>query len=144
MKPRGRKSAAALLVGPIKIDRLEPPYTLTDAEVVIWRMITAAMPSDHFAPSHIPLLTQLCRHVVASDRVSMLIEAICKARKLSTTELQSLLATQSAESSAIVRIMRSLRLTPQSLYRAETAKLRPLLTSPRPPWHRSPDDASYD
>lgn len=135
---------AELAIGPIKIDRLEPPYSLTDQEVSVWRMVTGAVSADHFAASHIPLLTQLCRHCVSSDRISMLIEQLCKQRKLATAELQSLLATQSAESSAIVRIMRSLRLTPQSLYRAETAKLRPLLTSPRPPWHRSPDDASYD
>ena len=125
MGTRGRKSTASLLTGPIQVNRPEPPYSLTDAESDVWRMIVNAMPADHFAPSHFPLLVQLCRHVISSDRVKLLIEQTCGRKQLDCDRLQVQLAMQNSESSAIVRLMRSLRLTPQSVYRAESPKLRP-------------------
>ena len=139
MGTRGRKSAAELAVGPVRIDRAEPPYTLTDAEVAVWRMIVNAMPADHFAPSHFPLLVQLCRHVATSDRVKLLIEQLCRKKQIDCDELQRLLAMQNAESLAIVRLMRSLRLSPQSIYRAARPGNRPSSTA-LTPWHGGTDD----
>jgi hypothetical protein len=141
---RGRKSMTELAIGPVVINRPEPPYNLTDAEADVWRQIVNAMPADHFAPSHFPLLVQLCRHVVSSDRVKLLIEQLCGRKQIDCDRLQSLLAMQTSESSSIVRLMRSLRLTPQSISRAESAKLRPLATGALAPWHSNPWDRKYD
>jgi len=93
------------------IQRPDAPYTLTDAESDEWRAIVSSMPPEHFARTHYPMLTQLCRHIVASRRVAQLIEAVCKQKKLNRAELASLLALQAAESSAIIRLCRSMRLT---------------------------------
>lgn len=144
MGSRGRKSIAALLAGPVVINRPEPPYTLTDAEADVWRMITNAMPADHFSPSHFPLLVQLCRHVVSSDRVKLLIEQFCKKKQIDCSRLQTLLSMQTSETSAIVRLMRSLRLSPQAIYRAESPKLRPITQGELAPWHRNPWDREYN
>jgi hypothetical protein len=123
---------AELVVGRVVINGPEPPYALTDAESDVWRMIVNAMPADHFSPSHFPLLVQLCRHVVASNRVKLLIEQFCKKKQIDCVGLQTLLAMQTSESSAIVRLMRSLRLSPQAIYRADAPKLRPVSTALAP------------
>jgi len=135
---------AELVVGPVVINRPEPPYQLTDVEADVWRMIVGAMPADHFAPSHFPLMIQLCRHVVTSDRVKLLIEQLCKKKQLDCDRLQALLAMQTSESSSIVRLMRSLRLSPQSVIRAESAKLRPMSAALAPWHHCNPWDEKYD
>jgi hypothetical protein len=144
MAQRGRKSLASLMVGPKGpvIDRPPAPYCLTDAEVEVWNQIVNSMAADYFAPSHHPLLCQLCRHTVASNRVGQLIEACCKRRRISTLELQTLHSMQQSESAAIVRLARSLRLTPQSVYRAESSKIKPL--TPTQSQFPSPWDAKYD
>ncbi|MGZ6316312.1 MAG: hypothetical protein ACXWNQ_03555 [Anaerolineales bacterium] len=118
------------------ITRPDAPYSLRDpAEVAVWRMVVAAMPADYFRPTHFKLLIQYCRHSVAADRVAQLIETFCKKRKINCPEYASLLAMQNAESGAIIRLSRQLRLSPQAVYRAESAKLRqPSLA----PWHREP------
>src|SRR4051812_11648273 len=50
--------------------------------------LAAPMQPDYFAPSHYPLLTQLCRHVVASNRVAMLVEQCCKQKSVNSAELK--------------------------------------------------------
>ena len=143
MGTRGRKSVSGLMVGPVRIDRPEPPYNLTDDEVAVWRMTVNAMSADHFSASHFPLLVQLCRHVVTSDRVKLLIEQSCTKKELDLAAFQQLLAMQNAESSEIVRLMRSLRLSLQSVYRSDSARNRP---SPAiAPWHaQRPNDEDND
>jgi hypothetical protein len=133
---------AELVVGRVVINRPEPPYTLTNAEADVWRMVTNAMPADHFSPSHFPLLVQLCRHVVSSDRVKLLIEQFCEKKQIDCAGLQTLLSMQTSESSSIVRLMRSLRLSPQAIYRAESPKLRPIAQGGLA--HRNPWDREYD
>jgi hypothetical protein len=58
----------------------------------------------------VPLLAQLCRHVVMADRVAVLIE-----HTEDTAALLTLLGTQRMESEAIRKLALTLRLTPQSL-----------------------------
>jgi chaperone required for assembly of F1-ATPase len=119
------------------VQRPDAPYTLTDAEADEWRAIVNSMPAEHFARIHYPMLTQLCRHKVQSDRVAQLIEALCKKKAVDTDEYRTLLSMASIESSAIVRLCRSMRLTHQSLYRAESAKPRPVAMI-KNPW--DPDE----
>ena len=137
---RGKRSVAELMIleGPNGvIDRPDAPYNLTDAEADEWRAIVASMPAGHFARTQYPMLVQLCRHKVAADRVAQLIEAVCRKKKFNSSELLALQAAQSAESSAIMRLSRSMRLTQQSVYRANaTGRLSPTTTI-EAPWARS-------
>jgi hypothetical protein len=134
MGARGRKSTAELMIATgIAASRPDAPTTLTDAEADEWRAIVASMHPDYFARSHHPMLVQLCRHIVASSRVARLIESICKNKRPDRTELASALTMQSAESAAIVRLCRQLRLSHQSIYRADSTKQRPI-TKRKAPW----------
>lgn len=132
---RGRKSVAELLIGSPVVGYPDAPYNLTDAEAEEWRAIVASMQPGYFARSHYPLLTQLCRHVVISNRVAMLIEQCCKKRTFDRAELASLLAMQNAETQALIRLCRQLRLSHQAIMRLESRKTRPA-PAIEVPWHR--------
>ena len=139
IKKRGRKSVAELMVGAGPdgvVTRPDAPYTLRDpAEVAVWRAVVAAMCADYFKPGSFALLIQYCRHSVAADRVAQLIEAFCRREKIDCREYQALLSMQSVETANVIRLSRQLRLSPQAVYRADSAKIRPLAPL-SPPWER--------
>ena len=139
MGKRGPRSVSEILIsdGPNGVipSGADAPYTLTDNEADVWRQIVNALPADFFAPSHFPMLSQLCRHVVASDFIGALLAATYRMKKIDREEYASLLSMQANESNAINRLMRSLRLTPQSVYRAG-ARLRPVTMLKHNPWER--------
>jgi hypothetical protein len=137
---RGRRSIAELtIVGGVRTvvtaDRPDPPKTLTDAEATEWRELVASMPPDYFARTHYVSLVQLCKHTIAARHISQLIEACNKKRPFDLREYTKLLNMQLKQTAAILRLSTSMRLTHQSIYRAESAKLRavPKLGS----WHGS-------
>ena len=129
MIQRGRPKSLAL-VAPQRItdriERLKPPRQLTEAEAEVWRVIVHGQPADWFGAGAIPVLAQLCRHVVLSNRVAELIN---------NTEDQAqwlpLLKEQRAESDAINRLTRSLRLTPITLHHEEKKNR---ITAVNQPW----------
>ena len=122
MGTRGRTSMAALMVpsDPTEIvQRPDAPYDLTDEESGEWRAIVNTMPPDHFMRGNFALLTQYCRHVVAARRLALLIETAAKQTEFDRKEFGVLLQLQAAESASIARLLRSMRLTQQSVMRAE-------------------------
>ena len=144
---RGPKSVSEMLItdGPngVVVSRPDAPYTLTDLEADQWRSIVSAMPADYFAATHFPLLSQLCRHIVAANCIGALLAVQYKSKKIDQPQFTSLLSMQAAESSSINRLMRSMRLTHQALYRADSTKPRPA-TMLEAPWHRQPWDRKAD
>jgi chaperone required for assembly of F1-ATPase len=137
MGTRGRTSMAALMVpnNPTEIvHRPDAPDDLTDEQAEEWRAIVNTMPADHFMRGNYALLTQYCRHVIAARRIAQLIEQVAKKKDLDRRELASLLAQQSQESRAIARLLRSMRLSQQSVMRSEITK-HPLGPTKRP-WDR--------
>lgn len=122
---RGRVSMADLMTpkNPLEtIQRPDAPYELGDAEADEWRVIVNSMPADHFMPANYGLLVQLCRHKVAARTIDQLIAACRRKKKLDLGEYDRLLRMQSAESAAINRLTRSMRLSQQAVMRAETTK----------------------
>jgi hypothetical protein len=91
------------------MERLKPPHHLIDEQVEVWSAIVASRPADWFDESSAPLLAQLCRHVVLSNRLAELIERNEDANWL------PLLREQRQETEAIRKLATSLRITPQSL-----------------------------
>jgi hypothetical protein len=142
MAKRGRVSMSELTT-PVCLSevtqRPNAPYDLTDQEADEWRAIVATMPADHFSRCNYPILTQLCRHVVASRRVAQLAEAAASKQNFERREYMILLQMQATESAAIMRLSRSMRLTQQATKRSEVASSRPL-KSTRPPWEDVPED----
>ena len=125
MGARGRKSMAELMVPTTLaeiIPRPEAPDDLTDEQSEEWHAIVNTMPADHFMRGNFPLLSQLCRHIVASRRIAQLIEQAANEKVLDLKELCTLLQLQAAESATIIRLSRSMRLTQQSIMRAETTR----------------------
>lgn len=113
MKQRGRRSSASLTVVPRGvaevIERLKPPSELTIEEAEVWSAIVWGHPADWFAAGSVPLLTQLCRHVVTSNRLAELVDSG------NEEDWFDLLREQRQESAIICRLTTHLRLTPQSL-----------------------------
>src|SRR4029078_260534 len=125
MGARGRKSMAELMVPTTSaeiIPRPEAPDDLTDEQSEEWHAIVNTMPADHFMRGNFPLLSQLCRHIVASRRIAQLIEQAANEKVLDLKELCTLLQLQAAESATIIRLSRSMRLRQQSIMRAETTR----------------------
>lgn len=140
MGSRGRKSKAELMVSAdIMVgSRPDAPYNLNDQEADEWRAIVATMQPDYFARTHYPLLVQLCRHIVASNRIAQLVDSECRKRKLNRGELQDWLNMQTKESEAIIRLCRQLRLSPQAVYHNSGNKAKPSMLIDVP-WAGSED-----
>lgn len=145
MTRRGRRSAAELMIarGPSAAiaSRPDAPYDLGDLEANEWRAIVDSMPPEHFARVHFPMLTQLCRHIVAARRIDQLIAAVCDRDEFDRAEYAVLLDMQSRETAAIIRLSRSMRLTQLSIWHANnTKRLRPAPMIADAPWNSSDDN----
>jgi chaperone required for assembly of F1-ATPase len=104
------------------IRRPEAPYDLTDEQSEEWHAIVNTMPADHFMRGNYPLLAQLCRHIISARRVAQLVDQTAKRTDLDCKEFGALLQLQATESTMITRLLRAMRLTQQSVMRAETTK----------------------
>jgi hypothetical protein len=129
MAKRGRKSAAEMaianLVKVTSTARVEPPYDIFDEQADLFRAIVDSLPADWFSTGSVPLLAQLCKHVVASRRVAELIAQAERTGPMLDIEMYDrLLRLQERQSAAVHRLATALRLTNQSRYtpgRAATA-----------------------
>jgi uncharacterized SAM-dependent methyltransferase len=140
MGSRGRKSsqslAVAAITSPIEvIQRPDAPYDLTDEQTDEWRAVVASLPADWFQRGNHALLSQYCREIVAARRVAQLIEQCVSGKEIDRKELLELLKQQESSSRTIAALLRSMRLTQQSIMRAETAK--------RPAKVKKPWDADF-
>ena len=124
MGERGPRSVDALMV-PNNLTRVEQrpdaPYDLTDDEADEWRAQVSSMPADHYSRGNYPLLTSYCRQIVAERTVARIIAEYTdpKNKKFNFREYAELLAQQRAQSAAIMRLARSMRLTQQSVTKSE-------------------------
>lgn len=136
MAVRGKKSVASLSVAsPAGIDsRLAPPFHLTPAQKAEWVSVVNARPADWFGPEHGAMLTQYCRHKVQSDLIAQQLEEFDPAWLVDDDGLKRfdrLGAMLERETRAINALLRSMRLTQQSLVRADKAVPT---TKGRKPW----------
>lgn len=131
MKQRGRKGVdqqqalaiAEISVGALdRVERQRPPHDLTDEEVEVWVSIVNEEQADWFSAGSVPLLAQLCRHVVHARRIAELLERAMgdidpetKLPTLSVQDYDRLLRMQDRESRVAMLLATKLRITPQSL-----------------------------
>jgi hypothetical protein len=111
------------------MERLKPPHHLVDEQVEVWQGIVFGHPADWFDAGSVPLLAQLCRHVVMSNRLAEMVE-----RTEAMDSLLLILREQRAESEVLRRLCTSLRITPQSLTNHRGNK-KPQITAIKP-WQR--------
>ena len=126
MAQRGRKSAAALaVVSPeIGAPRALPPAVLTPAQRVVWMETVNSKPSEWFGPEHVPILEAYCRHVVTARTISEQIEEFDPDWLKDDDGLKRfdrLLAMHTRETGRVNELARAMRLTQQSIYRADKA-----------------------
>lgn len=98
--------------------RLEPPATLTDGEVAIWRAVVASKPSEWFSADSSPVLEAYCQ-VVENYRRTAKALAETPPTDLSAYKLLTELATK--QTGMIVKLATSMRLTQQSRYTPQAA-----------------------
>lgn len=126
MTQRGRKSLAALAVVSAEVGapRALPPAGLTPAQRVIWMETVTSKPAEWFGPEHIPILEAYCRHVVTGRMLSEQIETFDPAWMEDDDGLRRfdrLLAMHTRETGRVNELARAMRLTQQSIYRADKA-----------------------
>src|SRR5215212_589785 len=123
MAQRGRNSSAALqLPGVVPGRRLAAPADLTPNQRAVWERVVRCRPADWFDAATRDLLACYCRHAVEVSRLSAQIEALAPDATSSANRLvfyERLLALRAREGRELVNTARQLRLTPQSLLRAD-------------------------
>ena len=141
MKQRGRKSASELgTLTQIAIRRPAPPADLTEAEATLWRTITETKPSDWFRPDTFELLAAYCRHA-ATHRV--LDGQIAEFRPAWLTTADGLVAygrllgLRNAEVRVMLALATAMRITQQSVIRADAAGARTANAVTAQPWIRT-------
>lgn len=117
MKQRGRKPQGVVVS--LEAKRPEPPEGFSAAKAAIWHQIVSSLPADWFTPDIQPLLVSYCTHIDLAAAVDREISAF-KDEWLKTDDglkrYSRLLALRERQTSAMLSLARSLRLTNQSRY----------------------------
>lgn len=125
MGERGRKSTASLSVIPGGFDqRPAPPSDLTEVEAEVWERTVAHEATDVFGTAALQqMLKDYCRHVIAAERLSLVIEANMRTTEseVSLKDLDCLLKMRDRETKAVADKATKLRLTNQSRYTPKAA-----------------------
>lgn len=141
MAARGRKSAASLEIQSNSvvqvIERPRPPNELTDEQASEWISVVERMPADWFPRETHGMLTQYCRHIVASNRVAQLISKTEKAKTFDVELYDKLLKMQEREGRAISSLATRMRITQQATVRAESARKPEQIAAP---WEDDDED----
>lgn len=136
MAARGKQSLAAMAIAqPVGFDqRLPPPAGLTPAQKAEWVAVVNSRPADWFGPENASSLIQYCRHKVQADIIAQQLENFDPqwlADEDGLKRYDKLTQLQERESRTINALLRSMRLTQQSLVRAEKSVNKP---RGRKPW----------
>lgn len=127
MGKRGPKSVAELTAplvgGALQVQaRPDAPYDLADEAAEVWRAVIEALPADWLGAEAHPVLAAYCRTTVQLRRLGQLIhQAETDAGPLDVVAYTGLLRAHGAAAQVLKTLATSLRLTPQTRLRAETA-----------------------
>jgi hypothetical protein len=139
-----RKSAASLSVIAGSLDkRPDAPSDLTPQEAEVWERTVAHEAADVFGTAALQqLLKDYCRHVVAAERLGLVIEAHMsqpdREDGISLKDLDCLLKMRDRETKAIADKATKLRLTNQSRYTPQAAATAAKKAgAPAKPWQVS-------
>lgn len=123
MAARGKRSVASMQVAHVGVDlRLAPPAGMTAAQKAAWVTVTNARPADWFGPENAALLVQYCRHKVQADILAYQLEHFDPnwlADDEGLKRYDKLSGMAERETRTINALLRSMRLTQQSLVRAD-------------------------
>jgi hypothetical protein len=121
MRKRGRISAAAIGVTPVRIsakERPAPPAGLTAPERKQWKQITAALRPDWFEAENLPLLAEYVRTAELCTRLARELRKV----EVSDPRFGGLSRQRMVEVNTLLRLATKLRLTIQSSTTTRTTK----------------------
>ena len=127
-KGSGRRVQIPRLPG----QRPEPPHKLTADEGREWKAIVGRMPQDWFRAETHPILVDLCRIIVNSDKVNAMVNAELSKTSVDDKRLSELMKLQMGYSKSIGIACAKLRITPQARYKQSKAQTRDRTPSVRP------------
>ncbi len=124
MGTRGRKSATEQTTATIFSlpQRPAPPKDLTAAQAAVWKRVVDSRAADYFPAETHALLRQYCRAVTAAETVARLVD---EADAADIDHYDKLLRMAERQSKQMTALARSMRLTHQARYRADSTKARP-------------------
>lgn len=94
--------------------RLVPPEGLTEEQQAEFLRVVNSLPADWFAPAHLQMLVQYCRHVVIAKKLAQAIDMMLT--EAGDVRMIGVLMTRQENASRILhKLMTSLRITPQSI-----------------------------
>lgn len=121
MRKRGRVSATAIGVTPVRIsakERPAPPAGLTVRERRHWEEITGALRSDWFEAENLPLLSEYCRCAEQCTRLARELRKI----EVCDPRFAGLSRQRMVEINMLLRLATKLRLTIQASTTTRTNK----------------------
>jgi hypothetical protein len=142
MMQRGRKSGAALAVVPAGNHRLAPVVGLTEGEKTVWLRTVNSRPADWFGSEHVPLLVNYARHCCRADLIDQQMQAFQPEwleQDSGFKRFERLSKLFRDETNAINVLARAMRLTHQSLYRADKASTTVESNKGEKPWQHTED-----
>lgn len=124
MDKRGRKSTASLSVAPaVGRERPEPPESLPEAQKATWRAIVNMYPPEYFLTT-LALLEAYCRHCECASVIDREVDAFDVEWLGSDDGLKrfdKLLAIRERQTSVMMALARSMRMTNQARYTPQAA-----------------------
>lgn len=128
MAKRGRTSSADLSTPRTQVERQDRPdacYSLPDEAAEVWKATVEALPADWIGAEAMPLLAAYARTTVALRRLGQLIHQLeYTPGELDLAEYSVLLRLHAQQAQTLKTLATSLRLTPQTRYKAEAAARR--------------------
>lgn len=113
---------------------------MTQGERTVWLATVNSKPADWFGSEHVPLLVNYCRHAARADLLNAQLAAF-EPEWLKTDEgfrrFERLGKMFRDETTAINNLARAMRLTHQSLYRADKAATLSAGVKSDRPWELS-------
>ena len=131
MGKRGKKSGAELSVVPdIKQEIIkfpQAPAELTAEQSLIWNDIVHGLAADYFMEETFPLLAQYCKHITRARHLAQLVDKMEGKKKLDADGIRAyrdLLRSEEEQTRAIAALATKMRLSQQSTYDRQRAKIR--------------------
>jgi hypothetical protein len=127
MKQRGRRSASSLAIveaSPVEaIPRQPPPSELSAFEAELWQAVVNTKPADWFSADTLPLLRSYVRHCYQASKIDFEMSRVIDMNFTDSVaeRFEKLQKMRERESSKIMALARSMRLTQQSQVDPERA-----------------------
>lgn len=118
MGDRGRESGSELAVVTQlgKVERPQPPGTLSPEQAIVWVETVNSLPATWFPQETLPLLEMYCAHTAFAKELDMLTRELMQKDAYDVKELKTLRDMYEKETRAAVNYAGKLRFTLQSTY----------------------------